>query len=93
VSEVRNPSWLNAVQELRQIDLPIALSGGQLTIMVTDCLEGLISGGFYVVIAAAVMFLFTWAQYRETMLSGAPGPSLISPFDTQARPDLKSGMS
>jgi len=40
--------------------LATALVGGQLTIMVTDAVEGLISGVLYLIVAAALLVMFDW---------------------------------
>jgi SSS family solute:Na+ symporter len=57
------------------------LIGGQVTMMLTDCLEGLFSHLIYVVIAVAVFFIVSWPQVMQVMETNPPGRSMINPFD------------
>ena len=65
-----------------------ALSGGHISVMMTDCLEGLISGAMYLVVAFAVLWLFSFDQMETAMLSGAPGKSFVDPLDIGSRADF-----
>lgn len=56
--------------------------GGQLTVMVTDCVQGIFSYSAYAILVVAVLCIFQFDQFRETMLSRGPGESFINPFDT-----------
>lgn len=62
--------------------LMLALVGGQMTIMVTDCIEGLLSGILYIIIAVALLWIFPWSQMSDTLSQMPPGKSLLNPFDT-----------
>ncbi len=55
--------------------------GGQLTIMVSDALQGLLSYPLYVVIFFAVIYLFTFAEIETAVLDRPPGKSYMNPFD------------
>jgi solute:Na+ symporter, SSS family len=55
--------------------------GGQITLMVTDCVQGIISHAIYLLVIAAVFFTVSWTQVRQTLSSQPPGHSLINPFD------------
>ncbi|WP_428940684.1 sodium:solute symporter family protein [Fontivita pretiosa] len=57
------------------------LVGGQVTLMVTDCIEGILSHAIYIVIVIAVFFIIDWSQVVEVMSNAAPGYSHIDPFD------------
>lgn len=58
--------------------------GGQLTLMVVDCLEGIISLVFYLAIAATLMWLFTWADISEAMMTKTPASqSMFNPFNSE----------
>ncbi|MCS7034333.1 MAG: sodium:proline symporter, partial [Phycisphaerae bacterium] len=57
------------------------LVGGQVTLMVTDCLEGIFSHAAYIVIALSVFTIVSWSQIVEVMGTQPPGMSLIDPFD------------
>ena len=69
----------------------MALTGGQISVMVTDCLEGLISGIFYLVVAIAIICLVSYSQMQTTMLSGLKGQSYINPMDISGQPDFNGG--
>jgi Na+/proline symporter len=68
--------------------LVVALVGGQMTIMVTDCIEGLVSGVMYLIIAVAILWLFPWSQMSTALSSSQPGLSMLNPFDTWKEPDF-----
>lgn len=64
------------------IALVLVLAGGQLTTMVTDCVQGIISYSLYIVVAIAVLLYFSWDQMSTALLDRAPGKSMLNPFDT-----------
>ncbi len=66
----------------------LALSGGQISVMVTDCIEGLVSGVFYLVVAFFVISAISLTQAKEALLSGPPGNSYVNPFDIGNREDF-----
>lgn len=71
------------------ISLFMTLTGGQISVMVTDCLEGIISGVFYAIVAIAIFFfILNKDQMQKAMLSGPPGKSFINPFDISGQPDF-----
>lgn len=62
--------------------LAIVLLGGQLTIMVTDCILGIFSFIGYAIVFVAILLCFSFTQFGEAMLSRGEGLSFINPFDT-----------
>ncbi len=66
----------------------LTLTGGQLTIMITDCLEGLVSGGFYIFVAIALLCMFSWSEISEAMSHAPKGESMLNPFDTAQAQDF-----
>ena len=64
------------------VALLIALSGGQLTTMVTDCMQGIFTYFVFTVLLIVVMLRFSGAQFEYALGStrGA-GESLLNPFD------------
>jgi SSS family solute:Na+ symporter len=56
--------------------------GGQVTLMVTDCVEGVLSHLIYVAIVVAVLCVVSWREIVDVMSSRPPGHSWINPFDT-----------
>jgi SSS family solute:Na+ symporter len=59
----------------------ILLLGGQVTMMITDCLAGIFSHLAYIVIAVVVFCIVSWSQVMEVMSQAAPGMSPINPTD------------
>src|SRR5258708_7313577 len=66
----------------------LALSGGQISVMVTDCIEGLVSGVFYLVVAFFVISAISHTQAKEALLSGPPANSSVNRFDIGNREDF-----
>ena len=62
--------------------------GGQLTLMIVDCIEGLISLVFYMAIVATLLTVFSWSRIAESMQARPPGQSLFNPFNTSATQDF-----
>ena len=52
--------------------LTMALVGGQLTIMITDAVEGLISGLLYLIVACALLVMFDWPGIFGALTHGHP---------------------
>lgn len=63
------------------IALVMVLFGGHLTVMVTDCVQGIIGYGMYLAVAVAVLSIFSWSQMSEALLDRPPGKSMLNPFD------------
>jgi solute:Na+ symporter, SSS family len=60
----------------------IAGLGGQITIMTTDCIQGLFSYPMYVIIVIFFLLKFSWFKdMAPAMMDRPAGQSLINPFD------------
>jgi len=60
----------------------IVALGGQITIMVTDCVQGLLSYPMYVVVVLFIFWKFSWFQeMAPALLDRPPGKSMLNPFD------------
>ena len=59
----------------------MTLVGGQVTLMVADCVEGILSHAVYILIVVAVFLMIGWKDIVETMSATPPGRSMLNPFD------------
>jgi len=64
------------------IALAIVLMGGQLTTMVTDCVQGLFGYVGFTIIVIALFAKFSFTQVGESLADQPPGESFLNPFDT-----------
>ncbi|HEV7300239.1 MAG TPA: hypothetical protein VGN72_12790 [Tepidisphaeraceae bacterium] len=70
------------------IGLYFVLNGGQLQVMVTDFLQGLVCGVLFLVVAFAVLYVFSMNQMFEAATQREPGKSILNPFDTHKISDF-----
>ena len=82
------PTFIPIMLALMTASLCFAISGGQISVMVTDCIEGVISSIFYLIIAVFILCTISYAQMHAALLSGPPGKSFVDPFDIGGRADL-----
>ncbi|MDB5327401.1 MAG: sodium:proline symporter [Phycisphaerales bacterium] len=59
----------------------MVLVGGQVTLMVTDCLEGIFSHAIYVLIVISVFWIVGWGHIVSVTSNTPPGKSMIDPFN------------
>ena len=56
--------------------------GGQITIMVTDCILGILSYPLYAIVVITLLVKFSWdADMAPTLLDRPAGESMLNPFD------------
>ncbi|MEN8254459.1 MAG: hypothetical protein ABFR33_03210 [Verrucomicrobiota bacterium] len=76
------PTFAVVMAVLLSIALILVLVGGQLTNMVSDCLQGIFSYAMYLIIAGALLVAFKWEQISTALLDRPTGESMLNPFDT-----------
>ena len=76
------PTFLPLMASFLAVTLFVAISGGLVTVMLINTLEGIIAQIFYLVIIIVLLGLFTWPEMRSFLLSSQPGYSLANPFDS-----------
>ena len=58
--------------------------GGQITIMVTDCVQGILSYPMYVVVVIFIILTFSWSKEMAPALLDRPkGMSMLNPYDIE----------
>ena len=85
------PTYGIVMVVLMTISLYFAFAGGQLTIMTTDCIEGVVSSVLYLVIVFTILSLFSYHQMGQALMQSKPGESYLDPFDIGKRTDFGYG--
>jgi len=82
------PTFVPLMAVFLGITLMVALSGGFLTVMLTNCVEGIISQLLYLVIIAFLITKFNWTEINQVLVARPPGQSMLNPFDSFAAKDF-----
>jgi len=75
------PTYIPLMGIFLAISLTLTLSGGLITLMVTDCIEGIFSQLMYIVIIIGVLCIVSWSQMSTVLGSRPAGHSMVNPFD------------
>lgn len=75
------PTFLLLMAVFLGLTLIVCITGGFITMMTTDCVEGILSQLFYLVIIAALIATFSWSQIEQALGNRPPGHSFLNPFD------------
>ncbi|WP_043585545.1 sodium:solute symporter family protein [Geminisphaera colitermitum] len=70
------------------ISLVLTISGGLITLMVTDCVEGIFAQLMYLVIIVGVLCVVNWSEIATVLGSQPPDHSMVNPFDAWAVQDF-----
>jgi SSS family solute:Na+ symporter len=76
------PTYALVMAVLLSVNLAFATMGGQLTAMVTDCIEGIFSGVFFLIVVSAALWVVGLGTIREALNDRPAGQSFLNPFDT-----------
>jgi SSS family solute:Na+ symporter len=72
--------------------LVVMLMGGQISLMVTDCVEGIFSHLVYIVIVIVLLWMVPWAKIEQWLASAPPDHSMVNPFDAMGVKDFNIWM-
>ena len=82
------PTYLLLMALFLTLSVLLTTSGGQVTILVGGCLQGIFSQVAMIVVAMALLLLFPWSSMHDSLLRQPPGHSLVNPFDSFAAKDF-----
>ncbi len=83
------PTFVIVMVLLMSVTIFLTLSGGQISVMVSDCISGLMDQWLFLIITVVLMGMFTWSQVTDVMLvQPEPGHSLMNPFDAMGLDDF-----
>jgi SSS family solute:Na+ symporter len=82
------PTYLVLMAVFLSVALFVALSGGVITVLIVNCVEGIMSQLFYLIIIAAMLTMFSWHQISAVLGAAPPGQSLLNPFDSAGIKDF-----
>jgi SSS family solute:Na+ symporter len=85
---VNLPTYIPLMALFLGVSLFITLSGGVITLMITNCIEGIISQLFYLILIFALLSMFRWSQISEVFGHRPPHQSLLNPFDSAGIKDF-----
>jgi len=82
------PTFVLLMGLFLSVTLTMTLMGGIITLMIADCVEGIISQIFYLVIIFALLSMFSWSQIDHVLASRPTGQSMINPFHSMGLKDF-----
>ncbi len=82
------PTYVPMMGLFLSISLFVSLSGGLVTVMIINCLEGIVSQIIYLFIIVALLKMFAWPQIVTVLQDRPAGQSLLNPFDSSGVKDF-----
>ena len=70
------------------IALVITLNGGQISVMVSDFLQGQLANLCFLILLVVLLWLIPWGEMTATLRTAAAGESKLNPFDQNELPDF-----
>ncbi len=70
------------------ITVIMVLAGGQVTLMVVDCIEGLLSHLIYIILAGVLFVIVGWHRIVDVLAAAPAGYSPMNPFDAEKVKDF-----
>lgn len=82
------PTFIPLMGGLLVVNFFVAAAGGLVTIMMTNCVEGILSQIFYLVLIFGLLSMFSWSDISATLTDRPAGQSLLNPFDSSGLKDF-----
>ena len=76
------PTYVPLMALFLSVTVFVALTGGLVTVMAINTIEGIMSQLFYLIIIFTILMMFSWSQMHDVLLAQPPGHSMVNPFDT-----------
>lgn len=70
------PTFLLIMGSYLSVSAAMIIFGGQVTLMVTDCVEGIFTHGVYIVICSVLLWLIPWGDIVQCLTGTAPAGTL-----------------
>ena len=78
------PTFMLLLAVVLVLALILILTGGQISLIVTDCIQGLMSYPIFVIFTIYILTNFSWfGEITPVMLDRADGESFINPYDVE----------
>lgn len=78
------PTFMLLLAVVLVLALILILTGGQISLIVTDCVQGLMSYPIFVIFTIYILTHFSWfGEITPVMLDRADGESFINPYDVE----------
>jgi len=62
--------------------------GGQISVMVTECMQGIISGFIFVIVTATILVMVKWSDIVQALNMAPVNASMIHPLKTSHTADF-----
>ncbi len=82
------PTYLVLMACFLTMSALLTLSGGQVTILVVNTLEGMFSQFAFLVVAVTLVAMFPWAKMQTVLLDRPAGHSMVNPFNSFSSRDF-----
>jgi SSS family solute:Na+ symporter len=82
------PTYVLLMGLFLSVNLVLTLSGGLITIMMTNCVEGIVSQLLYIVIIFGLLSMFSWSDISDVLSHQPPHQSLMNPMDSSGLQDF-----
>lgn len=83
------PTFAVVMGTILSMSVVIMWFGGRLSLLVTDCIQGLLSYPIFVIIVGFVLYHFSWdSQIAPAMADRVAGESFLNPFDAKDMRDF-----
>lgn len=76
------PAFIPLMALLLSITVAVTLSGGLVTIIMTNCVEGILTQILNLFLIFGLLSMFTWSQISGMLVNRPHGESYINPFDS-----------